>query len=209
MAAKRLRWDKLGRKLLKDINFLFEKHKDRVNDARVGELSTDPDSEETEMARKKRELREVEKILEELKAGEISESKLHMIEDVHKAMLKDLFQSMDDDGGGVLDEQELRTLSLTLGYRVRGQRSPHWTELNACTGSTLSGCVVHFPMVEWIQRFCVVAIADHSVRVVCSSRTKSCPQQWQRWTTMVVAVGIPSSVPAAAKLAVHWSRFSR
>ena len=148
MEAKRLRWDKLGRKLLKDINFLFEKHKDRVNDARVGELKTDPESEETEMARKQREMHEVEKILEELKAGEITESKLHTIEDVHKAMLKDLFQSMDDDGGGVLDEQELRTLSLTLGYRVRGQRSHHWTELNACTGITLSGCVVQFPMVE-------------------------------------------------------------
>lgn len=121
MAAKRLRWDKLGRKLLKDINFLFEKHKDRVNDARVGELKSDPESEETETARKQRELREVEKILEELKAGEITEAKLHMIKDVHKAILKDLFQSMDDDGGGVLDEQELRTLSLTLGYRVRYQ----------------------------------------------------------------------------------------
>ena len=119
LAERRLSWDKLGRKLLKDINFLFEKHKDRVNDARIGEMKSDPDGAETAVARKQRELRQVEKSLEELKAGEITETKLRTIEDVHKSMLKDLFHSMDDDGGGVLDQQELRALSLTLGYRVR------------------------------------------------------------------------------------------
>ncbi len=124
LAERRLTWDKLGRKLLKDIYFLFEKHKDRVNDARIGEMQADPDGAETEVARKKRDLLEVEKSLEELKAGEITESKLRMIEDVHKSMLKDLFHSMDDDGGGVLDQQELRALSLTLGYRVRPPGKP-------------------------------------------------------------------------------------
>jgi Ca2+-binding EF-hand superfamily protein len=41
-------------------------------------------------------------------------------------MLKDLFHSMDHDGGGVLDQQELRALSLTLGYKVRPRKAaPH------------------------------------------------------------------------------------
>ena len=56
---------------------------------------------------------------EELKAGEITEAKLRTIEGVHKSMLKDLFSSMDEDGGGLLDQDELRILSLSLGYRVR------------------------------------------------------------------------------------------
>lgn len=56
--------------------------------------------------------------LQELKAGDITESKLRMIEGVHKSMVKDLFLSMDEDGGGVLDVTELRLLSMTLGYRL-------------------------------------------------------------------------------------------
>jgi hypothetical protein len=124
MAARRQTWDKLGRKLLKDINFLFEKHKERVNDMRVGEMKTNPDGTETEVARKQRELREVEKSIEELKAGEITEAKLRTIEGVHKSMLKDLFSSMDEDGGGLLDQDELRILSLSLGYRVRTMMQP-------------------------------------------------------------------------------------
>lgn len=118
MAARRLIWDKLGRKLLKDINFLFEKHKERVNDTRVGEMKSDNDRAETEVARRQRELHQAEKCIDELKTGEISESKLRVIQGVHKSMLKELFNSMDDDGGGVLDKEELRQLSLMLGYKV-------------------------------------------------------------------------------------------
>lgn len=118
LAARRLVRDKLGRKLLKDISFLLEKHKDRVLDARIGEMNTNQDSTESHEARKQHELRQVEKSLDELKAAEITETKLRTIENVHKSMLKDLFHFMDHDGGGVLDQQELRTLSLTLGYKV-------------------------------------------------------------------------------------------
>lgn len=124
MAERRFTWDKLGRKLLKDINFLFEKHKERVNETRVGEMQSDGDGVETEVARRHRELRQVEKSIEELKAGEITESKLRTIEGVHKSMLKDLFNSQDEDGGGVLDKEELRQLSFTLGFRVRAQANP-------------------------------------------------------------------------------------
>lgn len=126
LAARRLVRDKLGRKLLKDMSFLFEKHKDRVRDTRIGEMSTNQDSAESHEARKQRELRQVEKSLDELKAAEITETKLRTIENVHKSMLKDLFHSMDHDGGGVLDQQELRALSLTLGYKVRPRKAaPH------------------------------------------------------------------------------------
>ena len=113
MTVKRQAWDRTGRKLLKDVNFLFEKHKERVNDTRVGDMQPNADGSETPVARKQRELRAVEKSIEELKAGEITESKLRMIEGVHKTMLKDLFNSEDEDGGGV------RKFTSNLPLRVR------------------------------------------------------------------------------------------
>ena len=34
---------------------------------------------------------------------------------VHRAMLKDLFLSMDDDGSGLLEEPEIKQLAVALG----------------------------------------------------------------------------------------------
>ena len=86
--------DKLGRKLLKDMSFLFEKHKDRVRDTRIGEMSTNQDSAESHEARKQRELRQVEKSLDELKAAEITETKLRTIENVHKSVTTAIERAM-------------------------------------------------------------------------------------------------------------------
>lgn len=43
MEAKRNLCDRNGRKLLKDVNFLFEKHKERVTDTRVGDMQSNAD----------------------------------------------------------------------------------------------------------------------------------------------------------------------
>lgn len=109
-AAERKRMDieMKGRKLLKDMDFLHRKAEARLTEERLTE----------HIKRKLDELGRTRRGLEQLKAGPIKGSTLRALQTVHKQMLRELFDDMDEDGGGSLDMDEIRSLARSLGSRL-------------------------------------------------------------------------------------------
>jgi hypothetical protein len=107
-AGKRLELETKGRKLLKDIEFLQRKAETRLQEERLTE----------EIKWKLDELTLTRKRIDALRNGTIKQATLHAIEEVHIQMCRELFDDMDADGGGCLDIDEIRQLSVSLGSRL-------------------------------------------------------------------------------------------
>lgn len=105
---KRLELERQGRKLLKDIEFL----------QRSAELRLQEEVLTQDIKFKLHELRASRKRIEKLKSGAIKQATLHGIQAVHTRVCRELFDEMDVDGGGYLDSNEVRQLSLALGGRL-------------------------------------------------------------------------------------------
>lgn len=105
---KRLAMEKQGRKLLKDIEFLQRASEQRLEEEKLTE----------EIKFKLDDLRASRRAIEHLKSKPIKQGTLHNIERVHMSVCRDLFDDMDEDGGGCLDLDEIRQLSISLGSRL-------------------------------------------------------------------------------------------
>ena len=103
--------DQKGRRLLKDIEFLFERRRQiyetesmKTHDF-TGERAT----------LDKEALSAVEADIKALKQSSISLPRLGQLTDIHKGMLTDLFMELDQDASGLLDLEEVKQLCLMLG----------------------------------------------------------------------------------------------
>ena len=100
---------KKGKKMLKDIDFLVERKIESMDTFDVDLKSAHTDAHHFREAK--------DKLLSDKQAG-ISREKCYEIEVVHRAMLKDLFLSMDDDESGLLEEPEVKMLAIALGQKL-------------------------------------------------------------------------------------------
>ena len=98
-----------GKKMLKDIDFLVERKIESMDTRDDDWIPAHTDAHHFQIAK--------DKLLSDKQAG-ISREKCYEIEVVHRAMLKDLFLSMDDDESGLLEEPEIKALSIALGQKL-------------------------------------------------------------------------------------------
>ena len=108
IGIKRMELETKGRKLLKDIDFLQGATEERL----LEQKSTE------EVKCKLDEVRRSRRIIDDLKTKSIQQAMFDTIGAVHIKMCRELFDEMDADGGGSLDMDEIRQLSISLGNRL-------------------------------------------------------------------------------------------
>lgn len=100
--------ERKGRKLLKDIEFLQAATEERLQEQKLTK----------EIMYRLDDVRRSRRIIDDLKTKSIQQAMFDAIEAAHLKMCRELFEEMDADGGGSLDMDEIRQLSISLGNRL-------------------------------------------------------------------------------------------
>eukprot|EP01052_Picozoa_sp_SAG31_P007365 SAG31_NODE_351_length_17237_cov_7.010445_9_plen_114_part_00 len=53
-----------------------------------------------------------------IRSGTLNEASLNNVEQAHKAIIRELFELMDEDGGGSLDHGEIKKLAKSMGAKL-------------------------------------------------------------------------------------------
>ena len=104
--ARRKKWEARARQLIKDIVFLLEK---------LEKMDKFPQRHKDEMP-EQREF--VNRIGSLVRNGTINEAAINAVETLHKQIIRHLFEMSDDDGGGVLDQSEIKGLAKAMGAKL-------------------------------------------------------------------------------------------